>query len=200
MTFAFDQDGFRALNALAGRSDALDAAVIFGAEWLVALMAALLAGYLLVAWNSHRFEGRFENLTHVLVAVLLAFAVEQLIGWLWFRPRPFAAEEAVTALIAMPPSSPAFPSSHSTFAFAVAFAMLIHDRKWGWPLLAMAAAAGLSRVAAGVHYPTDVMGGLLVGAAAAVAAAPVKRAAEPFLELSGFFRRRHRVEPPKDLL
>lgn len=62
-----------------------------------------------------------------------------------------------------------FPSGHSTTAFAFAFVVGFLSRRWFLPLLAIAAVVGVSRVAVGAHYPTDVLGGIVVGTLGAYA-------------------------------
>lgn len=195
-----DIESFRALNSLAGRSDTIDAVIIFGGTWLIFVMMALVLGYLLVSWKTSHWEGRFENVTHVGVTALVAFIIEQVIGFFWFRARPFVELEGVTQLIDMAETSKSFPSGHSTFAFALAFGLLIHNRRWGWALALLAALVGFSRVAAGIHYPSDVIGGLIVGVVAAVLTAPVKRRMEPLLDWIPFFGLYKRTKPAKDLL
>ena len=56
-----------------------------------------------------------------------------------------------------------FPSGHTTTAIALAFVIGFLSRRWLLPLLAVAAVVGVSRVAVGAHYPTDVLGGFVVG-------------------------------------
>lgn len=195
-----DIEGFRALNGIAGRTDALDALLIFGAEWLIVLMLAALVGYVLVSWKTSHFEGRFENFIHVAIAGFLGFLIERFIGFVWFRSRPFVVLEHVVKLIDKNSAAKSFPSGHATLAFALAFGLLIHNRRWGWTFVLLAVLVALSRVAVGVHYPSDIIGGLIAGLVAAVLAAPVKRLIEPLLDWIPLFRLHKRAGAPKDLL
>lgn len=80
------------------------------------------------------------------------------------RPRPWLAVEGLWALVNEPdPNS--FPSGHTSAAFAAAVAWWhTLPRRWAGGLaLCAAALMGLSRLYVGVHYPTDVLCGALVG-------------------------------------
>jgi undecaprenyl-diphosphatase len=100
--------------------------------------------------------------------------VNQLITHLWERPRPYASSADIIAVI--PPShDPSFPSDHATAAFGIAVGVFLVRRDAGRVLLAWAALIGLSRVLAGMHYPSDVLAGALVGAVSAVVVARVAR-------------------------
>ncbi len=189
MTPSFDVAGFRAMNGLAGQWVWLDAVFIFMATYLIVVMAALLFAYVAAAWKTDHFEGRTENFWHVCVALALALAAETAIGFLYFRPRPFVALDQVVKLIGKSPFEKSFPSGHASAAFAMAFAMYMHNRKWGTVFLLLAFLVGIGRIIVGVHYPLDVMGGMIVGYLAALSAAPVKKAIEPWLELFPVFRK-----------
>ena len=56
-----------------------------------------------------------------------------------------------------------FPSGHSTTAFALATVLGFLSRRWFYPALVLAAVIAVSRVSLGVHYPTDVLAGAIVG-------------------------------------
>ncbi|MBN1637945.1 MAG: phosphatase PAP2 family protein [Ignavibacteriales bacterium] len=63
------------------------------------------------------------------------------------------------------PSAFSFPSSHAVNNFAAAFFFYKIFPKLKWILIGGATLMALSRVYVGVHYPSDVLGGALIGAA-----------------------------------
>lgn len=103
-----------------------------------------------------------------LAAAAIAMVTNQAIAHLWERPRPFTAHPALTHLLSAPSLDPSFPSDHAAAAFAIAFAVLAFSRRAGIGFLAAATLIGLSRVALGLHYPSDVLAGMFVGWTAAV--------------------------------
>lgn len=66
-------------------------------------------------------------------------------------------------------SGRSFPSSHAVNNFAMATLFSFYYRRWAWAFFAWAAIIAISRVAVGVHYPSDVAGGALIGAGVAMA-------------------------------
>ncbi len=97
-------------------------------------------------------------------AVVLATAVGYLIGALVGRPRPFS-EDIYVAPIGLLPTSASFPSAHSWVAFAFASTFLYYPKyaRIGRVLVALACLVAVGRVMAGLHYPSDVLGGALLG-------------------------------------
>jgi undecaprenyl-diphosphatase len=98
----------------------------------------------------------------------LAMLANQVISHAWDRTRPFTAHEASTHLLSAPSPDPSFPSDHAAAAFAIAFAILAFSRRGGILFLAAALLIGVSRVALGLHYPSDVLAGVVVGWLAAM--------------------------------
>lgn len=100
-------------------------------------------------------------------AMLVALLIGLLIGNVWLkewimRPRPFVTHPNLVPLLD-PGDQWSFPSAHTLSSFAAATALFFYHRKSG---LAACVAAGLiafSRLYACVHYPTDVLAGLLLG-------------------------------------
>ena len=79
------------------------------------------------------------------------------------RVRPCAVNTAVDMLVAAPTSG-AFPSGHTAAAFAVVFALKTAGSPLWKPALAIAIPMAFSRLYLYVHWPTDILGGILVGA------------------------------------
>lgn len=83
------------------------------------------------------------------------------------RTRPYEVIEGLNILIATPHDY-SFPSGHAGSAFAVAIVVfLMLPKKWGIPAVIMASLMALSRLYVGVHFPTDILAGALIGTATA---------------------------------
>ena len=84
------------------------------------------------------------------------------------RIRPFDVNTAIQVLITKPRDF-SFPSGHTSASFAAATALyLAKERKLFIPTLVLACLIAFSRMYLYVHYPTDILGGLLIGIASAV--------------------------------
>lgn len=102
------------------------------------------------------------------VSVVGATALTTLLKYAVHRPRPFVTYPDLEPLVGE--GSPAFPSGHTTEAFAFATALSLSYPKWYVivPSYAWAGAVGYSRLHLGVHYPSDVLVGAVVGAGTAL--------------------------------
>jgi undecaprenyl-diphosphatase len=116
----------------------------------------------------------------------VAMLVNQVVSHAWARPRPYVAHESLTHLLAARSPDPSFPSDHAAAAFAIAFAVLAFSRRAGIVFVVAASLIALSRVALGVHYPSDVAAGMLIGwTAAFVVTRPGRPAIERLVALVG---------------
>ncbi|MBD5534972.1 MAG: phosphatase PAP2 family protein [Lachnospiraceae bacterium] len=78
------------------------------------------------------------------------------------RPRPFAVDASVMLLIPQP-GEYSFPSGHTLNGFTAATVIFLYYKKAGIFALLFAGAIAFSRMYLFVHYPTDILAGMLLG-------------------------------------
>jgi undecaprenyl-diphosphatase len=99
-------------------------------------------------------------------ASLLQLALHVVLKRLFTRERPFIKHNDITNL-AIPPDRFSFPSGHTAAAFAVAFVFLYFYPVMFIPMLVIASLIAFSRIYLGMHYPSDVFAGGVLGFLAA---------------------------------
>lgn len=118
----------------------------------------IITGLFLLIWVKTRRGAIF-----VLICLLAAYLIND---WgfklLVERPRPYATIEGLSILV-KPLSSFSFPSGHSSSSFAAAIALTLAFGKRGALAYIPAFIIAFSRCYVGVHYPSDIIGGALVG-------------------------------------
>jgi undecaprenyl-diphosphatase len=153
---SIDYKVFHAINGLAGRSAILDALMVGCAKYLPIVFALALVA-LWLTWKPHNQRGAL--LTGV--SAMVALGVGQLVGYTLPRPRPYLAHP-VNLLISRSADT-SFPSDHATLGFAVAVMVWKYNRRVGGWLLILAFVLAFARVFVGAHYPSDVLGGAVLG-------------------------------------
>jgi undecaprenyl-diphosphatase len=156
-----------------------------GGVFVVALITAAVSGFLWLSKRRHM-------LWLMLVSVLGATILNTMIKWLVDRPRPLVVPRLMHV------TSESFPSGHSAMSAAVyltlgaLLAQTVTQRRLKLYFLGMAillaVLVGISRVALGVHFPTDVLAGWATGLVWALACWVVAR----------YLQRRGKVERPED--
>lgn len=147
------------LNNLIGKSHFFDVLIVFFASYL---QYFLVAAFLLILYFSaySKREKIYIFLTTVVSVIVARLVVTEFIRFLYHRSRPFIDHQLHTLISE---NRWSFPSGHSAFFFAMAAAIYLYNKKWGAGFFIAAILMNISRVIAGVHYPSDILGGLIVG-------------------------------------
>ncbi|MEK7647396.1 MAG: phosphatase PAP2 family protein [Patescibacteria group bacterium] len=149
---------FHYLNSFAGRSEWLDAIFIFFASYL----EYWLVGGLLASVIAYRWQNGFRILTDALLAALFSrLILTEIIRFFYAKPRPFEVTDVYRLIDHS--SGGAFPSGHAAFFFALAMAIFLYNRVWGGVFFVGAVLISVSRVVGGIHWPSDILGGAVVG-------------------------------------
>lgn len=171
---SFEVHVYHLINGLAGKSKLLDDVMIFFAKDALELYAALFVAY----WFALPKEDlRSRNQLAVagfsgILALVLNVVISHV---LWFRPRPFVVFPKGTYTQLIPhPADASFPSDHSAGSWGFAGGSWGRTPKWiSVPFTVIAVLVMIARVFVGVHYPTDVIGGMAVGLLASAAVRPL---------------------------
>ena len=114
---------------------------------------------LLMILKKTRKVGVAASLSLIFEAILINLTIKNLVG----RTRPYIVNEAIE-FITKQPSDKSFPSGHTGCVFAVASVLFyMMPKKVGIPAIVIASLVGISRLYVGVHYPTDIIGGFIIG-------------------------------------
>ena len=126
----------------------------------------IAAGLLMLFFKKTRMAGVSGLFAMALNYLMTNITLKNLVA----RPRPYTVLEELTILIDKPGEF-SFPSGHTSSSFAFAFAVyLLLPQKYGIPAMVLAALIAVSRLYVGVHYPTDILGGIAVGVCCSILA------------------------------
>lgn len=120
---------------------------------------------LLLYWFSRNTLNR-KMIISAVVSICLGVGISFIIGHLMYRDRPFVTHTVIQLI--KHPANASFPSDHAIGAFALAVTFWLYGKRFKTFWLAAALLIGFSRIWTGVHYPSDVAAGALVGALSAV--------------------------------
>jgi len=131
--------------------------------------AAVPVGFLVAGFVNHDDDLKITGL-QAGASLIVAGGSTYVLKKIFNRTRPYIAHPDLITLKELPgPTDPSFPSGHTAFAFSAATSLSLAIPKWYViaPSFLYAGAVGYSRMYLGVHYPSDVVAGALVGAGSA---------------------------------
>lgn len=179
-----DYTFFRYVNGLAGKNVLLDSAMrAFCNDHLVPFTLGFLV-LVMALKGRHRMEDR-DNLAaaiRVFLTVALSAALMQLVITFVHRPRPFVDHEV--NLLFYRPVDWSFPSNPATATFSFFFSAWFSDRRFSWYFLPPAILMSFARVFCGVHYPGDVIAGVLLALFSAWVVDRLRLLSRPFVSVA----------------
>lgn len=137
--------------------------------YLAILIAAVVVTYehFLNYGNNAFTVGKFVlsikfALSRLIIPLAIAVVISELISKVYQRARPFVDLPGVK-LVFPHAADGGMPSHHTVFLAALAFGIIHYSRFWATTLLILTLVSGFFRVAGGVHYPTDILAGIVIG-------------------------------------
>lgn len=119
-----------------------------------ALMAVLVAWYGEAAWYP---------VLHMIVAGLSGTLIYKRLKAATLRPRPYVLHQEIAQNVDILDQY-SFPSGHTLHAVTFAIVAAVYFPGLAWLVASFTALVALSRLVLGVHYPTDVIAGIIIGA------------------------------------
>ncbi|MFA5084357.1 MAG: phosphatase PAP2 family protein [Candidatus Paceibacterota bacterium] len=149
---------FRFIYGLAHQNRFFDGLIVFFAgyfQYILLILAVFLLFAKIKDWRRQLYVFSVFSLS----AILSRGLITEIIRFFYDRTRPFLALD-FTPLIHNFNGS--FPSGHMAFYFALALSVFLMNRKWAWFFVYGVILMGLARIAAGIHWPSDILGGILI--------------------------------------
>jgi undecaprenyl-diphosphatase len=148
------------INGWAGHSHLLDTVMLFMAKYAIFVLFIAAAGCV----GYYIYKKEWKPVIYFVTTLIVTFILLKLAALLNIDHRPFMDHQLTQLLPHASGSS--FPSDHTTASTGAGMAVLLFTKfkKTGWILLFVAALIGFSRIFVGVHYPIDIVGGLITGA------------------------------------
>jgi len=147
---------FNLINQYALKWDFLDAIGIVLAEYLGYALILFIVIFVIV--NSKKYLKMAVEA--VIAGAFARFGMVSAIRWIWERPRPFI-ENNVNLLLEH--NAPAFPSGHAAFFFAISTIVYYYNKRIGALFFLSSILIVIARVFSGIHWPTDILAGAVVG-------------------------------------
>jgi len=160
----FDANIFEAINSLANHSKIIDLIGIFLADYLPYLLVLLLVSFLF--WpKEDKIKNRAMVLVSMAAALIARYGVKNLILFFYDRPRPYVGSTFTHKLISVGADEnlQSFPSGHALFFFALSAVIYSFNKKLGIFFLASSLLMSIARVFVGVHWPSDILVGAILG-------------------------------------
>jgi len=154
-----DDKVFSLLYELAHKSQFLDWFLIFLGKYLIFILGIV---FVILVLREKDWRRRFYFSALALISVILSRGIiTPLIQFYYDKPRPFVILD-IQSLINHA-ATPSFPSGHIAFIVPIALTAWFINRRVGIWFIISTILIGLARISVGIHWPTDILGGIAIG-------------------------------------
>ncbi len=148
---------FEKINNLAHFSKILDWIGIFLAEYSLYVVGIIFL--ILLIWK----KNRLMVISSVVSVVLSRLVIVEILKNFLHQARPYIVLETANKLIIENKDFQSLPSGHAAIFFAVAMAVYFFNKKLGIIFFIIAILVGVARIFVGVHWPSDILAGAIIG-------------------------------------
>ncbi len=145
------------LNGLLYQNELFDALVYICAQYMIFIIVAAFVAIFALYYGLNIWQG----VKGLAVATVL-WGITQLLNVLTAVERPFVSMTDSINPLFVHGLNDSFPSGHSVVMFALAFFVYRQSRSVGLLMLVLSLASGVSRIIAGVHWPTDIAASIVI--------------------------------------
>lgn len=135
----------------------MDQMIIFCAKYLFIFVVLVF----IWAWLQAPLTYKKQMAAAIVIAGIAAGIMDKISGKLFYDPRPFVTHH-VTPLVSHAADN-GFPSEHTILTFTIAAVLFFYRPRLSYLTFLLAALVGIGRVAAHVHSPIDILGGIIIG-------------------------------------
>lgn len=146
----------------------LDFIMIFGAEYVIYLTFFMMFFFSIKGGLKEK-----KSLILALICLPIGVLIVKIIHLFFLQQRPFVTYDFLPLISQNADAS--FPSRHTITMSVVAFPFTYFKSKWAPLFLFLTLWVGVSRIYVGVHYPMDILGGILVGMITLIVALQIKK-------------------------
>jgi len=154
---------FLKINSTVGQNRWLDSFGRAGAEWVIIGMGGWYVAVSFI-WHYGNVRLMWLPIFALAGAEFFGLIVSNIIGFVSQKVRPRLRFPEIKILFFPTSSWKSFPSDHTMTVFLMFFLALAFGLPTAWGLLPLALWVGWGRVYSGVHFPADILGGIILAA------------------------------------